>query len=91
MAGPIPGDAATVLARVQEIMEKHVPDVKCELQDYEHRIGCGAMDEWGNVQDVKFLRRQVSEEEVRTFAQVLHTKLKTGGSTAGPVDPYNAD
>ncbi|PTW45062.1 hypothetical protein C8J25_108154 [Sphingomonas faeni] len=41
------------------------------------------MDTWGNIQDVQFMIRGETEEGVLHSAQVLATKLKTGGSTAG--------
>ena len=85
MSGKIEGDSTAVLDTVQAIFSRVVPGATCELQDYEHRIGCGALDQWGNVQDVKFLRRGLSQADVEHFAAVLATKVHTGGSTAGAI------
>lgn len=85
MSGPIEGNPQAVLVKVQEIFEKRVRGVTCELQDYEHRIGCGALDQWGNLQDVVFLRPGLTYSQADHFATALATKVHTGGSTAGPV------
>lgn len=83
MSDSLPNDPAAAVARVQELVSAIVPTARCELQDYDHKIGCGDMDQWGNIQDVVFVRHGTSEDKVRHFAQVLETKLRTGGSTAG--------
>ena len=79
----IKGDEQAVLAGVQAIFDEFAPGARCELQDYRHKIGCGNMDQWGNIQDVRFVRAGVTEEDARHFAQVLAIKVRTGGSTAG--------
>ncbi len=84
MSDKLSGSPAEVLSRVQEVFASIVPGAVCELQDYEFRIGCGAMDRWGNLQDVKFQRNGLTEEEVRYHAQVLSRMVESGGSTAGP-------
>lgn len=82
----IDGEPAAVLARVQEIVRRAVPEAKCELQDYDHRIGCGALDPWGNIQEVRFLRRELRTIDIEHQARVLAAKVATGGSTAVPAD-----
>ncbi len=79
----IEGDEFAVLASVQTIFDEIAPGARCELQDYRHKIGCGNMDQWGNIQDVVFVRAGIDEDEVRHHASVLAIKLRTGGSTAG--------
>jgi hypothetical protein len=79
----LPSDPAAAIARVQELVSAIVPTARCELQDYEHRIGCGDMDQWGNIQDVVLVRHGTTENEILHAARVLETKLRTGGSTAG--------
>ena len=92
MPAKIDGDAQAILEAVQAIFNTIVPDASCELQDYEHRIGCGALDQWGNIQDVVFLRRGLDEADVVNFATVLATKVRTGGSTAGEAfEPEDED
>ena len=75
-------DERVALARVQEIFDAVTPGARCELQDYQHKIGCGNMDQWGNIQDVVFVRAGIDEDQVRHHASVLAIKLRTGGSTA---------
>ncbi len=77
------GDEATILAQVQAIVRETVPEANCELQDYQHQIGCGALDQWGDVQAVKFRRQEWDDEIVRHKAKVLATLIRTGGSSAG--------
>lgn len=76
--------ARTDLERVQAIFDQIVPGAVCELQDYEFRIGCGALDRWDNIQDVVFVRKNLSDEYIRHQAQVLSRKVESGGSTGGP-------
>jgi hypothetical protein len=76
--------AQSDVERVQAIFDKFVPGAVCELQDYEFRIGCGALDRLENIQNVVFVRKNLSEEFIRHQAQVLSRKLESGGSTAGP-------
>jgi hypothetical protein len=75
--------SSEALMRVQEIVSAIVPTARCELQDYEHRIGCGDVDKFDQIQDVSFVWRGMTEDEVRHAGQVLSVKLRTGGSTAG--------
>lgn len=91
MSGKIEGDPKAVLNTVQAIFSRVLPGATCELQDYEHRIGCGALDQLGNVQDVKFLRQGLSQADAEHFATVLATKVHSGGSTAGPIPVAEMD
>lgn len=81
--GAIEGTETEVLAKVQAIFDELAPGARCELQDYQHKIGCGSLDRWDNIQEVKFVRRGVTEEHVRHHATVLKNKVASGGSTAG--------
>lgn len=83
MSDSLPTEPAAAVARVQELVSAIVPTARCELQDYDHKIGCGDMDQWGNIQDVVFVRHGTTENDVLHLARVLETKLRTGGSTAG--------
>lgn len=82
MSIPIPADPQQALARIQEIVSGVVPTARCQLQDYDHKVGCGDMDAWNNIQDVRFVRSGQTEDSILHFARVLETKLRTGGSTA---------
>lgn len=79
----IEGTPDEVLARVQAIFDEITPGARCELQDYGHKIGCGALGRGESVEDVVFVRGGVTEEHARHHAEVLKTKLATGGSIAG--------
>lgn len=87
VSSKLEGDAKAVLDKVQAIFSGLVPGSSCELQDYEHRIGCGALDSWDQIQDVVFLRRDITVADVKHYATVLATKVQTGGSTAGSISP----
>jgi hypothetical protein len=71
----IQGDTVEVLAQVQRIVEAIVPDARCELQDYEHRIGCGALDGSGKLRDVRVMRAGLTEEDARNMGQTLADRL----------------
>lgn len=80
----IGGDEHTILGRVQAIFDEVTPGARCELQDYSHKIGCGNMDQWGNIQDVVFVRAGIDDDQVRHHAAVLAIKLRTAGRRSGP-------
>lgn len=71
------------LDRFRQIFDDLVPEAKCELFDYGHKIRCGAADRWDNIQEVKITVSMADEVQARHLAQVLKNKLATGGSTAG--------
>ena len=79
----IEGDKQAVLARVSAVITSAVPEAVCELQDYDFRIGCGAMDRWGKVQETVMLRAGLDDETVAHHADRLRIAVKTGGGTAG--------
>ena len=57
----IDGEAEDIRRRMQEIVREEVSDAVCELKDYAHRIGCGTMDTWGNIQEF-VLPRSIGRE-----------------------------
>lgn len=71
----IEGSAEEALAKVQEIVASVVPDAHCELQDYQHPIGCGSVDQDGNVVDVVMLRRGLDAQQVQARAEELARKV----------------
>lgn len=71
-AGHPPDDLRWVTELVAEI----VPDVRCELWDYDFRIRCGTVDEAGNTQEISFLRKNLSPEQVEHDAHKLKRRLK---------------
>ena len=90
MTENLPSDPQQALSAVQEIVRRVVPDARCELKDYQHRIGCGVLDRWDNLQEVVFLRRNLDTKSVETYANVLAAKVQTGGSSAG-IPPLDED
>ncbi|HEX2763479.1 MAG TPA: hypothetical protein VHM92_06490 [Allosphingosinicella sp.] len=79
----IPGPPEDVRRTIEAIVREEVADAVCELRDYHHRIACGTMDRWGNIQDFVLVRDQWDEDTVRHQAQRLAAMVRTGGSTAG--------
>lgn len=71
----IEGRPEEVLARVQEIVERHVPGVVCELQNYKTEIGCGALNERGILYDVKWGLRGLTEYKVEDQARALASRF----------------
>lgn len=59
------------LEKVQAIVERHLPGVVCELQDYKTQIGCGALDERGTLRDVKWRIRGLTEYHVESGGRAL--------------------
>jgi len=83
MSENLNGTPEEVLEQVLTLVREQVPSANCELQDYGFQIGCGALDPFGTVQDVKLRRDAWNETHVKHAALVLATKVRTGGSTAG--------
>jgi DNA-binding XRE family transcriptional regulator len=78
----LPSEPRQALDRVQELVSAIVPAARCELQDYQFRIGCGAVDAKGNIQDIVFIWRGQTENDVLHLARLLEAKLQPGGSSA---------
>jgi len=79
----IPGQPEDVRRTIEAMVREEVPDARCELRDYQHRIACGTMDAWGNIQDFVLVKNDWTEEVVRHHATRLAVMVRTGGSTAG--------
>jgi hypothetical protein len=69
------GKPEEVLGRVQEIAREIIPDIVCELQDYRTGIGCGLLDEKGQLQQVRWRLRHLSESRVETELKALASHL----------------
>jgi hypothetical protein len=83
----IPGQAGDVRRTIEAIVRAEVPDARCELRDYQHRIACGTMDGWGRIQDFVLVKDEWTEEVVQQQAKRLAIMVRTGGSTADSDDP----
>lgn len=79
----IPGQPEDVRRTIEAMVQEEVPDARCELRDYHHRIACGTMDSWGNIQDFVLGKDEWTEDVVRHHAARLAVMVRTGGSTAG--------
>lgn len=76
----ITGMPEEMLERVQAIVERQVPGVVCELQDYKTKIGCGALSEGGNLYDAQWSLRNLTEWHVEEKARALASQLAPRGS-----------
>ncbi|APX66028.1 hypothetical protein V3I01_06460 [Sphingomonas sp. gentR] len=65
----IAGSGDYVIDEVQKIVRAHVPGATCALLDYGKRIGCGELDEHGNLHEVRWLRRELDDEQVAKDAE----------------------
>lgn len=72
----ITGTRQEVLAQVQTIVERHVPGVVCELQNYRTEIGCGALHERGTLYEVKWGLRGLTEYKVEDQARALASRFQ---------------
>lgn len=64
------------LLKVQEIAERHLPEIVCELQYYKTQIGCGALDEQGTLRDVKWRLRGLTVSRVENGITSLATHFR---------------
>lgn len=71
----IEGSPEDVLATVQEIVERHIPGVVCELQRYKTQIGCGALDERGTLHEIQLSIRGISEYHAESQAKAVASRL----------------
>lgn len=65
---------------VQTYARHFVPEVVCELKDYRHRLGLGALDKAGKLHEVIFLKKDVTPDRIEINAKILLTKLYPGQS-----------
>jgi len=65
----IAGSGEYVIDEVQKIVRAYVPGATCALLDYGKRIGCGELDEHGNLHEVRWLRRELDDEQVAKDAE----------------------
>jgi hypothetical protein len=77
------GEPEEVLPVVQARMQPFVPGARCELQDYGFRIGCGMLDQWGNIQSVILPRDAWNTDYIDQAGKRLAALVASGGSTAG--------
>ena len=63
---------------VENVARSWVPGVVCELKDYKQKIGLGALDDDGEVQEVRFLKKHLSNEQVEIQSKLLLKKLYPG-------------
>ena len=79
---PLGGDDEDQLRQVEAIIRERVPTAVCQIWDYQHKYRCGLVTEEGEKIEVSFVRRGVSEVEVRCHAERLAELVATASSTS---------
>lgn len=68
---PISGDDEQQRQQVEAIFKERVPQAICQIWDYEHKYRCGLVNDRGEKIEVSFVRRGVSDSDVRIQADKL--------------------
>ena len=68
---PISGDDEEQRRQVEAIVRERVPQAKCQIWDYQHKYRCGLVTDGGEKIEVSFVRRDVSDADVRIHAERL--------------------
>jgi len=68
---PISGDDEQQRRQVEAIVKERVPEAACQIWDYQHKYRCGLVTDDGRKIEVTFVRRGVSESDVRIQADKL--------------------
>lgn len=68
---PISGDDEDQRCQVETIIKERVPEARCQIWDYEHKYRCGLVTDDGEKIEVSFVRRGVSDGDVRIQADRL--------------------
>lgn len=65
----IAGSSEHVVDQVQQIVRRHVPGANCALLDYGKRVGCGELDNNGELHELRWLRRELDDDQVDRDAE----------------------
>ncbi|WP_322965908.1 hypothetical protein [Sphingomonas fuzhouensis] len=65
----IAGTGEYVIDRVRQIVRTHVPGANCALLDYGKRVGCGELDDSGKLHELRWLRRELDDEQIAKDAE----------------------
>ena len=68
---PISGDDEQQLRQVEAIFKERVFQARCQIWDYQHKYRCGLVNDNGQKIEVSFIRRGVSDRDVRIQADRL--------------------
>jgi hypothetical protein len=71
------GSAEQKRVAAEKIVQKIVPEAKCEVWDYEHRIRCGLVDRGGEKKEFSLLLENLDGAVVGEFARHLKSRLAT--------------
>lgn len=65
----IAGSGEYAIDQVQQIVRRHVPGANCALLDYGKRVGCGELDDNGKLHELRWLRRELDDDQVAKDAE----------------------
>ncbi|VWX54580.1 conserved hypothetical protein [Novosphingobium sp. 9U] len=65
----IAGSGEHVVDQVQQIVRRHVPGANCALLDFGKRVGCGELDNNGKLHELRWLRRELDDDQVAEDAK----------------------
>jgi len=69
------GTAEEKRAAAEELVQRVVPEAKCEIWDYEHRIRCGLVDVDGKKKEFSLLLENLDGGVVEEFTRDLKARL----------------
>jgi hypothetical protein len=71
----IAGSGEHVVDQVQQIVRRHVPGATCALLDYGKRVGCGELDDNGKLHELRWLRRELDDDQVAEDAERMASMI----------------
>lgn len=75
MTDKISGSAEEKRKRSEEIVQAIIPEAKCEIWDYEHRIRCGLVDRDGEKKEFSLLLENLEQDVLEQYARALKRQL----------------
>jgi transcriptional regulator with XRE-family HTH domain len=79
---PISGDDEEQRSQVENIIKERVPAAICQIWDYQHKYRCGLVTDEGRKIEVSFVRRGISDVDVRIQADKLAQLIDNARATA---------
>lgn len=71
----IKGSPEEKRAEAERIVRDIIPQAKCELHDYEHRIRCGLVDSDGEKKEFSLLLDDLEQDVLEMHARALKERL----------------
>ncbi|MGN5375914.1 hypothetical protein [Sphingomonas hankookensis] len=66
----IAGTESEIVSKVQRIVREHVPGANCAIRDYGKRVGCGELDNKGNLHEHLWVIRDLGSGPIDMRAAI---------------------